>query len=93
MTKDELKGVISGLMREDDSPERIDAFNSILNGYEDDYEMKYNEMVDKYSELENKYRETFKSILEPSTKEEIIETKTDTDTVLENTTTWEDIFK
>ena len=80
-------------MREDDSPERIDAFNSILNGYEDDYEMKYNEMVDKYSELENKYRETFKSILEPSTKEEIIETKTDTDTVLENTTTWEDIFK
>lgn len=93
MTKDELKGVISGLMREDDTPERIDAFNSILNGYDTDYEMKYNEMVEKYSELENKYRDTFKSILEPSTKEEIIETKTETDTVLENTTTWEDIFK
>lgn len=93
MTKDELKGVISGLMREDDTPDRIDAFNSILNGYENDYEMKYNEMVEKYSELENKYRETFKSILEPSTKEEIIETKTETDTVLENNTTWEDIFK
>lgn len=93
MTKEELKGVISGLMREDDTPERIDAFNSILNGYENDYEMKYNEMVEKYSELENKYRDTFKSILEPSTKEEIIETKTETDTVLENTTTWEDIFK
>lgn len=91
MTLDELKGIVGGLMREDDTPERIDAFNSIIEGYDtSSYETKYNEMVEKYNNLENQYRETFKKVLEPN---ETIVKEEKTEPELENSTTWEDIFK
>lgn len=100
MTLDRLKELISGLSTDTDTPDRIDAYNEILTGYsvEDeskyaDYENQIKDLNDKYSALEERYRSTFRTMLE---REEVKE-ETKEETVIEPSeevveTKFEDIF-
>lgn len=93
MTKDRLKELLGVLSRDDDTPERIDAMNSILDEYEDTgIEAKLKEAEDKYSALEQRYRDTFKEKLSANDSVEVKEKTEVEEEKQEDTTTFEDIF-
>ena len=95
--KNRVKELITSLTREDDTPDRIEAYNELLNGFDDDYATKLNEAENKVKELEERYRNTFRSILEKDTgREDVDVISTKEETVVEENeseTTWDDIFK
>lgn len=92
MSKERIKEIISGITTDTDSPERIEAYNEIISIYDsmdtDKLQADLAEANRKYSELEERYRNTFKDVLNGNLyKEEVIEEQ-----VEEKETTWDDIF-
>lgn len=91
MSKERIKEIISGLTTDTDSPERIEAYNEIISIYDsmdtDKLQADLAEANKKYNDLEERYRSTFKTVLEGGSREEVIE-----EVVEEKEATWDDIF-
>lgn len=98
--EDRFREILKNLMREDDTPERVDYFNELLTGVDfKDYEDLTPQMAElqaKYDNLETRYRETFKQVLEGKAKEETADIQEDVpvdNITKEEATTFDDIFK